>query len=114
MVLHTKNERRDASSMSFEGAGIGGKARLAVTGIARASRPAFRAAADDEPLQQPPIEADIELLRPAHAHDVVLVLAPQADFDRVLAVDRKVMADGEAAAGSERQIFTLPIVLDDV
>ena len=33
---------------------------------------------------------------------------------QVLAVDRKVVADRDAAAGSERQVLALPIVLQDV
>ena len=61
-----------------------------------------------------PSSAHVELLRPAHAHQVVLILPPQPDLDQVLAVDREVVVNGDAAARSERQIFALPIVLHDV
>ena len=91
--------------------GIAGKARLAVPCVARSRRPAFRTAADGEPFHQLAVETDVELLRPAHALDVVLVLALQANLDRVLAVDGKRVADRHAAARSKRQILALPIVL---
>ena len=94
--------------------GIAGKARFAVAGVAGRGGPALGSAADREPLQQLAVEPDVELLRPAHAHDVVLILPAETDFDEVLAVDRKVVANGDAAARSERQIFALPIVLHDV
>jgi hypothetical protein len=53
-------------------------------------------------------------LRPAHAHDVVLILPSQANRDRVLAINRKVIANRHAAARSKRQVFALLIVLDDM
>ena len=94
--------------------GRAGEAGLAIAGVARRRRRARRLAADDESLDQLAVEPHVELLRPAHAHQVVLILPPQPDLDRVLAVDRKLVANRDAAARSERQVFILPIVLDDV
>src|SRR5438067_4087019 len=51
---------------------------------------------------------------PPHSLDVILVLTLQANFDQVLAVNRKFIANCDSAAGSERQVFTLPLVLEDV
>src|SRR5262245_28174233 len=53
--------------------GISGKTRLAVTGVTGRGRSAFGSAADCEPLEQLAIEPHIELLRPPHAHEVILV-----------------------------------------
>ncbi len=94
--------------------GRAGKARLAVAGVTGRGRCAGRLAADDEALQQLAVETDVELLRPAHAHQVVLILPAQADLDQILAIDREHVANGDAAARSERQIFILAIVLHDV
>ena len=94
--------------------GIAGKAGLAVAGVTGRGGPALGAAADGEPLQQLAIETDVELLRPAHALEVILILPLQTNLDEVLAVDGKVMANRDAAARSERQIFALPIVLHHV
>src|SRR6185436_13112859 len=94
--------------------GIAGKVRLAVAGITRRGRSALRAASDREAFQQSGVEADVELLRPAHAFQVILVLPLETNLDEVLAVDRKVATNRDAAARSERQIFALPIVLDHV
>ncbi len=66
---------------------IAGKPGLAVAGVACRSRSALGVAAHSEPFQKRAIETDIELLRPAHAHDVVLVLPAEANLDQVLAVD---------------------------
>ena len=94
--------------------GVTGKPGLAAAGITGRRRPALPAAANGKALEQPAIEADIEPLRPAHAHDVVLVLPPQADFNHVLGIDRKVVMNGDAAARPERQVFALAVVLHDV
>ena len=81
--------------------------------LAAAGRPCGFAA-DREPLQQLAIETNVELLRPAHALEVILILALQANLDEVLAVDRKIVVNRDAAARSERQVFALPVVLHDV
>ena len=93
---------------------VAGKTRFAVAGVARRRGSALRSPADGEPFQQLAIEADVELLRPSHALDVVLILPLEPDFDQVLAVGRKVVANRETAARSERQILALPIVLHHV
>ena len=94
--------------------GRAGEAGLAIAGVARCRRCPRRLAADGESLDQLAVEPHVELLRPAHAHQVILILATQPDADRVLAVDRKLVANRDPAARSERQVFILPIVLDDV
>ena len=68
--------------MYFSHRVVAGKARLAVAGVAGRGGPALRAAADGEPLQQLAIEAHVELLRPAHALEVVLILPLQPHLDR--------------------------------
>ncbi len=65
--------------------------------IAGRRRGAGRVAADGEPLEQPAVETHIELLGPAHAHDVGLILAAQTHLDQILAVDREVIRNGETA-----------------
>ena len=93
---------------------VAGKAGLAVAGVAGCGGPALRSTADCEALQQLAIETDVELLRPSHALDVVLVLPLQTNLDQVLAFDRKVVVNRKAAARSERQILALALVLHDV
>src|SRR5262249_606449 len=93
---------------------IAGKPRLAITRITGSRGPPLAFAANGEPLHQRTVETDVELLRPAHAHDVVLILPPQTNFDHVLAINRKVVANRHAAARSERQVFALKILLDDM
>ena len=94
--------------------GIAGKAGFTVAGITGRGGPPLASASDGEALQQLSIESDIELLWPAHAHDVVLILPAQANLDAIFAVDWKVMANRDAATGSERQVFALPVVLQHV
>ena len=94
--------------------GRAGKSGLAVARITRCGGPSRCVAADAESLQQLPVHADVELLRPAHAHDVVLVLPPQPDLDLVLAVDREGVVRGDATPRSKRQVLALTIVLHDV
>ena len=55
--------------------------------------------------------AHVELLGPPHPLEIVLILPLEAHLDEVLSVDRKVVADGDAAARTERKILALPIVL---
>ena len=94
--------------------GRAGEARFAVPGVAGGGRGAGGGAADREPLQQPAIEADIELLGPAHAHQVVLVLPAQPDRDPILAVDRELVGNRHPAARAEREIVVLAVVLHHV
>ena len=91
--------------------GIARKTRLAVAGVAGRRGPALACASHREPLQQLAIQADIELLRPSHALEVILILPLQADLNQVLAVDRKVVVNRDAAARAERQILALPVFL---
>src|SRR4030095_6020147 len=92
--------------------GIARKTRLAIAGVTGRGRSAFGAPADREALEQLAIESHVELLRPPHAHEGILVLPPQGHLDQILTVGRKVVVNREAAARSERQILTLPVVLD--
>jgi hypothetical protein len=87
---------------------------LAIARVAGRGGPAGGRASDGEPLEERSVEADIELLSPAHAHDVVLILAAQTNLDEIFPVDGKVVAKGHAAAGSEGQVFALLIVLHHV
>ena len=77
---------------------IPGKARLPVAGITGGRRAALGFPTHREALGQRAVDADIEPLRPAHAHDVVLILAAQSNLDRVLAIGRELIVDGDAAA----------------
>ena len=60
-------------------------------------RHALPFAADRKPFQQDAVEPDVELMRLAHANDVVVKLALELDFEEVLSVDRKLVRDGRAA-----------------
>ncbi len=93
---------------------IAGKSRLAVTFIAGGRRTAFRFSADGETLQEPAVQTDIESLRPSHPFQVILILALQTNLKEILAIDREVVMDGQAAARSERQVFVLPVLLQDM
>src|SRR5207247_5634328 len=94
--------------------GIAGKAGLPAAGPTGCGGPALGSASHGEPLQQLAIEPNVELLRPPNAFEVILILPLQTNFDQVLAVDRKVVANGDAAPGSEREIFALTVVLQHV
>src|SRR5438132_1885162 len=93
---------------------IAGESRFAITGIAGCCRSTLPFASDSEPLQQRSIEADVQLLRPSHTLDVILILPLQTDFDQVLAIDGEVIVDRHSAARSEGQVFALPVVLQNV
>ena len=79
---------------ALELAGVAHRRALALLPVA-----AHREAAD--PLA---VHADVELVRPAEAAHVAVLLLPQAEPDDVLAVDREVVLDGDAAARPERQV----------
>ena len=91
--------------------GIAGEAGLAVAGVAGRRGPALRAASHGETLEELAIQPDIELLRPAHALEVILILALEANFDQVLAVHRKIVVNRHAAAGANRQVFAHAVFL---
>ena len=77
------------------------KTRFAVAGITCRCGTAFGLAPDAEPFQQRAIEANIELLRPTHALEVILILTLQSNFDEILAVHWKVVPNRNAAARAE-------------
>ena len=52
-------------------------------------------------------------MRLAHADDVVVLLPPQEDFDRVLRVEREEVPDQRAALRAERLILAEPFVLHE-
>ena len=68
-------------------------------------------AADGERLDANAVDTDVELLLAVEAGDVVVDLPAEANLDQVLGVHRKVMANREAAARPERQVFAELTVL---
>ena len=94
--------------------GIAGKARLTIARITERGRPALRIAPDGEALHQLSVEANIELLWPPHAFEVVLILALQSNLDEVLALHGEVVRNRNAAARAKREILALPVVLEHV
>src|SRR5262249_39013993 len=82
--------------------------------IACGSGPSLRAATDGEPLQQLPVEPNVELLRPAHALDVVLILPLKSNLDQILAAYRKVVVNRDAASGAQREALALTTVRQDM
>ena len=48
------------------------------------------------------VESNVQRMRLPESSDVALLLFSQADPDQILAVDRKVVIDGEPAPGAER------------
>ena len=94
--------------------GIAGKPRLTVTRVAERGRTSFGRASHGESLDQFAVETDVELLRPAHAFQVVLILTLQSDLDEVLTIDGEGVRDRDAATGSKRKVFALSILLDHV
>ena len=85
--------------------------RLSVAGVARSRGPSLRAAADGEAFEQFAIQPHIELLRPAHAFEVVLILALQPHLNEILAAYRKVVANRDPTPGAEWEVLALTIVL---
>ena len=81
---------------------------------AHRSRPSGGITPDREPLKQLSIEADFQLLRPSHTHDVILPVRSETNPDQILPINRKMMANRDTTARTEWQIFTLPPVLDQV
>src|SRR5262249_21936314 len=93
---------------------VAGKPRLTVARVTRRGWPARCRSSDGEPPEQPAVEPHIELLRPAHTHDVVLILPAQTDLDELFTVDGNVVADGHAAMRSKRKVLALLFVLHHV
>ena len=95
--------------------GIAERTRLAGAGIASGCGPEVGcSSAHREPLDERSIEPEIELLRPSHAHQVVLVLPAQPDLEQVLSIHREIVSHRDAAPRSEGEVFTLPLILHDV
>src|SRR6266478_2615604 len=67
--------------------------------------------ADLEPLDQSPVEPNVNLVRLAHTHDVEVQLPLQQNFDFVLAVEWKVITDRGPAMRPEWEVLTGPLVL---
>ena len=67
--------------------------------------------ADGEPPHQLSVEADLELLGGPHADDVVVDHPAQPELHAVLAVEGEIVADGQPAAGPERQVLAHAVVL---
>src|SRR2546427_5325858 len=82
--------------------GIAGKAWLTVARVTGRGRSARGSASDGEAFQQLAIEAGIELLRPTHALEVILILPLETNFDEVLAINWKVVVNGDTATRSKR------------
>ena len=74
-------------------------------------RPALALATHIEPLEERAVQADFDLVRIAHADDVVVQLSSQQHLDGVLAIDGKVMANHRAALRPKGQIVARPFVL---
>ena len=84
---------------------------LCVAGKALRRRQSFPAAADREPLDQRAVQADVDLVRLAHADQVQIELAPEQHLDAVLAIQRELIGDRDATARPEGKIVARPIVL---
>src|SRR5215470_275506 len=93
---------------------IAGETWLAIAGVTGRRGSSLSFTSNGEPLHERAVEADVELLRPPHTHDVVLILPSQADLDHVLAINRKVIANRHATTRSERQVFALEVLLNDM
>src|SRR5262245_26577915 len=74
------------------------ESRLAIAGVAGGRRSAHSIASDRKPLQELSVEPHIQLLRPAHTFDVVLVLPLKTNLEEVFTVYREVVIDGDAAS----------------
>src|SRR5687767_5509984 len=77
---------------------------LAVPG--QRPRRAFALATDREPLDPLAIDPQVELLWMTHANDVVVDLPSQPHFEEILAIEREVVPDRDAASGTERHVLT--------
>ena len=64
-----------------------------------------------ETLEERTVQSDFNLVRIAHADDVVVQLSSQQHLDRILTVNGKVMTNHRAALRSEGQIVARPLVL---
>src|SRR6185369_12431272 len=83
---------------------VAGKTRLAVARITRSGGAADCFAANRETLDQFAVQPYIQLLRPAHAFQIILILALETNLNGVLAFDGEVVRNRQPAAGSEWQV----------
>ncbi len=89
-------------------------ALLAGARVAHRRGLAGRVTTDREAALERPVEPDVHLLGPPHAHEVVLPVGAQTHTDQILAVDGEVEGHRDAPARPERQVLALPLVLNDV
>jgi len=94
--------------------GVAREAGFSVACVAGSGRGSGRIAAGGEALEELAIEADFDVLGPAHAFEVILILALEADAELVVAGGGEDAADGDAATGAEGEILALAVVLHDV
>ena len=85
-----------------------------VPGVPAGRSHALRAAADREPLDERAVQPHIEVVRPTHPPDVIVVVGLQLDLDAVFAVNGEVMPDRDAAERPERQVLAQSIVLHEI
>ena len=81
-------------------------------GEARRRRRAVVLAADHELRDPDAVQPNFETMRPAEAADVVVEVRLELDLDGVLAIHRKGVPHGDAAARTERKVLAEPRVLD--
>src|SRR5262249_29111735 len=93
---------------------VAGEARLAVARIARGCRSTLRTATNRKTLCEFAVEPHVELLRPPHAFDVVLILPLETDLDDVLPIHWEVVIDRDPAARSKWKVFALTIFLQNM
>src|SRR5262249_44133911 len=74
-------------------------------------RPALARAPDRKQLQSYTVEADVYLMGLTEADDVIEGFSSKTDFERVVAVDRKVVMDHKAAMRPERDLLADLVVL---
>ena len=72
--------------------------RLARAGVTGGCGPELGGSSSHrEPLQELSVESEVQLLRPSHTHQVVLVLPTELDLDQVFPINRKIVSNGDAA-----------------
>src|SRR5258708_7170383 len=69
-------------------------------------------AADREQLDSGVIEADIDLVRVAEAHNVAVSVPLQPDFETIFGIERKIMVNCKPAPRPEREGLTSSAILD--
>ena len=86
---------------------------LRIAGKILGRRHALRFAADCESLQQHAVQPKLELMGLAQSDDVVVLLPAQQNLDRVLRVEREMIANQGAALRSKRQVVAHTLVLHE-